>query len=96
MKKTLNNIYTFLFLFAISFSARAQGLSNVKSVFENFRTELTVIVPIIAVCVLIGLGIAYATGVIQKQTLVRWGIGVIIAGSAGPITAVFMPNANIS
>ncbi len=66
----------------------AQGLDRARSVLETFQAELTTIVPVAAALILLALGIAYAGAFIEKDTFARWGIGVIIAGSAVQITAL--------
>jgi hypothetical protein len=45
-------------------------------------------VPVIAAIILLCLGVAYAGRFIEKDTFVRWAIGVIIAGSAVQITSM--------
>jgi len=67
----------------------AGGLSKAKGVMEEFKVELTDIIPTIAVIALLALGIGYATKFVEKDTFVRWGIGIIIAGSAAQLTALF-------
>lgn len=70
--------------------AMAQGgLAKAKGVMESFKVELTDIIPTIAVIALLALGIGYATKFVEKDTFVRWGIGIIIAGSAAQLTALF-------
>lgn len=85
-------------MFAIAFylifssqSAMAQttGLAKAKGVLEVFRTELTAIIPTVAIIALLALGIGYATKFVEKDTFVRWAIGIIIAGSAAQLTALF-------
>ncbi|MBC1154241.1 VirB2 family type IV secretion system major pilin TrwL [Escherichia coli] len=68
--------------------AAAQGLEKARGVLETLQQELTTIVPIAAAVILLCLGIAYAGRFIEKDTFVRWSIGVIIAGSAVQITAM--------
>jgi type IV secretory pathway VirB2 component (pilin) len=70
-------------------AAHAQGLTKAKNVLETFRDELTTIIPIIGVIALILLGIGYATRMVEKETFVRWAIGIVLAGSAAQITAMF-------
>ncbi len=65
------------------------GLAKAKGVMETFKTELTSIIPTIAVIALLALGIGYATKFVEKDTFVRWAIGIIIAGSAVQLTALF-------
>lgn len=69
--------------------AQTGGLSKAKGVMESFKAELTDIIPTIAVIALLALGIGYATKFVEKDTFVRWGIGIIIAGSAAQLTALF-------
>jgi len=69
--------------------AQTGGLSKAKTVMESFKVELTDIIPTIAVIALLALGIGYATKFVEKDTFVRWAIGIIIAGSAAQLTALF-------
>ncbi|TXG97374.1 MAG: conjugal transfer protein [Nevskiaceae bacterium] len=69
--------------------AQTGGLAKAKGVMETFKTELTAIIPTIAVIALLALGIGYATKFVEKDTFVRWAIGIIIAGSAAQLTALF-------
>lgn len=68
--------------------ASAQGLQKARGILETLQQELTTIIPIAAAVILLLLGIAYAGRFIEKDTFVRWCIGVIIAGSAVQITAM--------
>jgi len=69
--------------------AQTGGLAKAKGVMESFKTELTGIIPTVAVIALLALGIGYATKFVEKDTFVRWAIGIIIAGSAAQLTALF-------
>ncbi|NCT81369.1 TrbC/VirB2 family protein [Pseudomonas stutzeri] len=69
--------------------AQTGGLAKAKGVMESFKVELTDIIPTIAVIALLALGIGYATKFVEKDTFVRWAIGIIIAGSAAQLTALF-------
>lgn len=69
--------------------AQSGGLSKGKSVLEDFKSELTTIIPVIAIIALMLLGIGYASKFVEKETFGRWGIGIIVAGSAAQITAMF-------
>ncbi|WP_455479321.1 VirB2 family type IV secretion system major pilin TrwL [Bartonella sp. B23] len=62
--------------------AQAQGLRNAKNVLETFKDQLMTIIPIAAAIILLCLAIGYAGRYIEKDTFVRWAIGVVIAGSA--------------
>lgn len=73
-----------------SFNANAGGLAKAKGALDSFLSELHVIVPVAATIVLICLGLAYSWRMIQKDTLVQWGVGIIIVGSAAEIVALFV------
>ncbi len=66
------------------------GLDKVASVLNVISTTLKTVIPAAAGLVLLGLGLSYAAGIIEKDTFIRWGIGVVIAGSASEITAMFI------
>lgn len=66
----------------------AAGLEKAKGVLEQLQSELTTIVPIAAAVMLLIIGLAYAGRFMEKDTFVRWAIGIIIAGSAVQITAL--------
>lgn len=69
-------------------SAQAQGLQKAKGIMDTIKAELLTIIPVAAVVILICLAIGYAGRFIEKDTFVRWAIGVIIAGSASEIVAM--------
>lgn len=66
------------------------GLEKAKTVLDTIKTEILGIVPIIAVIALIGLGIGYAMNSVQKETFMRWAVGLIIVGSAAQITSMLL------
>ncbi|RYE20005.1 MAG: conjugal transfer protein [Sphingobacteriaceae bacterium] len=84
-----NIILIFIWIFSSS-TALSAGLDRAKTKLENFKSELVTITPVVAIITLIILGIAYAFNFVEKETLFKWGIGIIIAGSAGPITNMFL------
>ncbi|ENN93029.1 VirB2 family type IV secretion system major pilin TrwL [Bartonella vinsonii] len=79
--------------FFVSHPAYAK-LENAKKVLKTFKEELVEkIIPIAAAVILLCLAIGYAGRYIEKDTFVRWAVGVIIAGSATQIaTMLFTPN----
>ena len=88
------NLSHFLFtLFVFSYltmEAHATGLQKAKGILDIIKTEILSIVPIIAVIALIGLGIGYALNSVQKETFMRWAVGLIIVGSAAQITSMLL------
>ncbi|WP_273720593.1 MULTISPECIES: VirB2 family type IV secretion system major pilin TrwL [unclassified Bartonella] len=58
-------------------------LGKAKDALTALQTDLTTnIIPIAAAVILLCLAIGYAGRYIEKDTFVRWAIGVVIAGSA--------------
>lgn len=86
-KKSLSTMFFTGLYFAIANPASAQ-LAKAKGVLETFQSELTTIIPIAAAVILLCLAIGYAGKFIEKDTFVRWGIGVVIGGSAVQITTM--------
>ncbi|EJF89670.1 hypothetical protein ME1_00440 [Bartonella vinsonii subsp. arupensis OK-94-513] len=72
-------------LMAHPICAQAQNLDNAKNALTKFQTELGKIIPIAAAVILLCLAIGYAGRYIEKDTFVRWAIGVVIAGSAAEL-----------
>ncbi|EJF89669.1 hypothetical protein ME1_00439 [Bartonella vinsonii subsp. arupensis OK-94-513] len=62
--------------------AQAKGLENAKKALDEFKKQLDIIIPLAAAVILLCLAIGYAGRYIEKDTFVRWAIGVVIAGSA--------------
>ncbi|WP_375703231.1 VirB2 family type IV secretion system major pilin TrwL [Bartonella sp. AD13SXNS] len=83
-----NNKITILFsaisAFIITHPVYAQAkLDTAKKALEGLQTDLTThIIPLAAAVILLCLAIGYAGRYIEKDTFIRWAIGVIIAGSA--------------
>ncbi|SQF96736.1 VirB2 family type IV secretion system major pilin TrwL [Bartonella quintana] len=65
--------------------AQAQNLTTAQTALNKFQGELNNIIPIAAALILLCLAIGYAGRYIEKDTFIRWAIGVIIAGSATQI-----------
>lgn len=89
---TANKVFAIALSLAVTTEvamAQTGGLAKAKGVMETFKLELTDIIPTIAVIALLALGIGYATKFVEKDTFVRWAIGIIIAGSAAQLTALF-------
>ncbi|ENN93026.1 VirB2 family type IV secretion system major pilin TrwL [Bartonella vinsonii] len=74
-----------VFFMGSSICAQAQNLTNAKTVLEKFQAELGKIIPVAAAVILLCLAIGYAGRYIEKDTFVRWAIGVVIAGSAAEL-----------
>lgn len=94
VKSSLKPLGLFVLNIVILSSAWADGLDQARTVLEKFQTQLLTVIPVVAVIALILLGVGYATNFVEKDTFVKWGIGLIIAGSATAITQMFFGNQN--
>ncbi|MET3559396.1 fatty acid desaturase [Bartonella japonica] len=73
--------------------AQVDKLKKAESILTAIQKDLNKIIPIAAAVILLFLAIGYAGRYIGKDTFVRWGAGVIIAGSASELVAfVFSAN----
>ncbi|WP_375666182.1 VirB2 family type IV secretion system major pilin TrwL [Bartonella sp. TT121SHDZB] len=76
------------FFLAHPMCAQAQNLDPAQKALNTFKTQLIGIIPIAAAVILLCLAIGYAGRYIEKDTFIRWAIGVIIAGSASELVAL--------
>lgn len=83
-------LFTILSFALLTIEAHATGLAKAKGILEIIKGEILTIVPVIAVVALIGLGIGYAMGSVQKETFVKWVVGLVIVGSATSITQMLL------
>ncbi|EJF89668.1 hypothetical protein ME1_00438 [Bartonella vinsonii subsp. arupensis OK-94-513] len=84
---TSSSIAAAITVFFLSSPVYAQNtLGNAKKALDGLQKELVEkIIPIAAAVILLCLAIGYAGRYIEKDTFVRWAVGVIIAGSATQI-----------
>ena len=75
---------------AISFDASAAGLQKVRGLLDMMKNEILTIVPILAVLSLILMGIGYMMKLVNRDTFIRWMVGLVIVGSAAQITSLFL------
>ncbi|WP_375613863.1 MULTISPECIES: VirB2 family type IV secretion system major pilin TrwL [unclassified Bartonella] len=69
--------------------AQANGLAPAKTALEELQKDLnTNIIPVAAAVILLCLAIGYAGRYIEKDTFVRWAIGVVVAGSATQLASL--------
>ncbi|WP_375685082.1 VirB2 family type IV secretion system major pilin TrwL [Bartonella sp. AP172QHHD] len=73
---------TAFFMDSSAYAASARVLQNAETALTDLQTDLKVIIPVAAAVILLCLAICYAGRYIEKDTVVRWAIGVVIAGSA--------------
>ncbi|WP_019221072.1 VirB2 family type IV secretion system major pilin TrwL [Bartonella senegalensis] len=76
-------------VFSIDSPVYAQKLGTAKKALDSLQAELTgKIIPVAAAVILLCLAIGYAGRYIEKDTFIRWAIGVVIAGSASELVAL--------
>ncbi|AFR26851.1 trwL5 protein [Bartonella quintana RM-11] len=68
--------------------AQVSGLANAQKALNSFKKQLDIIIPVAAALILLCLAISYAGRYIEKDTFIRWAIGVVIAGSATQIATM--------
>ncbi|WP_208440200.1 VirB2 family type IV secretion system major pilin TrwL [Bartonella raoultii] len=62
------------------------ALDKAKTALGNLKKDLTdKIIPVAAAIILLCLAIGYAGRYIEKDTFVRWAVGVVVAGSAAQL-----------
>lgn len=64
------------------------GLSKAKTTLESLRDQLNVILPIAAVIIGVIIAVLYSAEIMRKDDAVRWGIGVVVAGSVGELVVL--------
>ncbi|WP_375637542.1 MULTISPECIES: VirB2 family type IV secretion system major pilin TrwL [unclassified Bartonella] len=71
--------------FFITYPAYA-AIDNAKNALEALKNDLIGnIIPVAAALILLCLAIGYAGRYIERDTFIRWAIGVVIAGSASQL-----------
>ncbi|MEB2399587.1 MAG: TrbC/VirB2 family protein [Pusillimonas sp.] len=86
-----NRWTTALLLFGITQPASAQsigGLSRAQTTLQTLRDNLDVILPIAAIIIGIIIFVLYSAEVMRKDDAIRWGIGVLLAGSAAELVVL--------
>ncbi|MBX4335892.1 VirB2 family type IV secretion system major pilin TrwL [Bartonella raoultii] len=76
-----------------AYAVQQTGLGGITKVLTEFQKGLVAIIPIFAAVLLLCLAIGYAGRYIQKDTFVRWAIGVAVAGSATAIADMLFKQA---
>ncbi|MCZ4328484.1 TrbC/VirB2 family protein [Castellaniella denitrificans] len=68
--------------------AQVGGLSKAKTTLEALRDQLDIILPIAAVIIGVIIAVLYSAEIMRKDDAVRWGIGVVVAGSVGELVVL--------
>lgn len=89
--RSTNKLTTAVLLFGIHQAASAQsigGLSRAQTTLQTLRDNLDVILPIAAIIIGIIIFVLYSAEVMRKDDAIRWGIGVLLAGSAAELVVL--------
>ncbi len=82
---------TLWILAAVHQGALAQsmgGLSRAQTTLQTLKDNLDVILPIAAVIIGVIIFVLYSAEVMRKDDAIRWGIGVLLAGSAAELVVL--------
>lgn len=86
--RMINKLATAWLLISIHQAALAQsigGLSRAQSTLQTLKDNLDVILPIAAIIIGVIIFVLYSAEVMRKDDAIRWGIGVLLAGSAAEL-----------
>lgn len=89
--QSINKLTTATLLFSIHQATSAQsigGLSRAQNTLQTLRDNLDVILPIAAIIIGIIIFVLYSAEVMRKDDAIRWGIGVLLAGSAAELVVL--------
>lgn len=68
--------------------AQAAGLTRATGIVTSITSDVKVIIPVAAVLILICLAVAWGAKWIRFTTLLQFGAGVILAGSAAELVSM--------
>lgn len=68
--------------------AQSGGLQRAQSTLETLKSNLDIILPIAAVIIGVIIFVLYSAEVMRKDDAIRWGIGVLLAGSVAELVAL--------
>ncbi len=86
--RMISKLATAWLLISIHQAALAQsigGLSRAQSTLQTLKDNLDVILPIAAIIIGVIIFVLYSAEVMRKDDAIRWGIGVLLAGSAAEL-----------
>lgn len=87
----MDRLVTLWILAMVSHATWAQtlgGLSRARTTLQTLKDNLDIILPIAAVIIGVIIFVLYSAEVMRKDDAIRWGIGVLLAGSAGELVVL--------
>lgn len=88
LKGASRNFFYLALAASIPLPASAQGLQRAKGFLELIYSELTTLIPILATISLALAFMGYMFKMIQKDTFIKWLVGIIGLGSCAQIVAM--------
>lgn len=71
-----------------AFAQSIGGLSRAQTTLQTLRDNLDVILPIAAIIIGVIIFVLYSAEVMRKDDAIRWGIGVLLAGSVAELVVL--------
>lgn len=71
-----------------AFAQSIGGLSRARTTLQTLNDNLDIILPIAAVIIGVIIFVLYAAEVMRKDDAIRWGIGVLLAGSTAELVVL--------
>jgi len=71
-----------------TFAQSLGGLSRARTTLQTLKDNLDIILPIAAVIIGVIIFVLYSAEVMRKDDAIRWGIGVLLAGSAAELVVL--------
>jgi len=71
-----------------AFGQAVGGLSKTQTALQTLKSNLDIILPIAAVIIGIIIFVLYSAEVLRKDDAIRWGVGVLLAGSAAELVVL--------
>ncbi|CAP44046.1 TrbC/VirB2 family protein [Bordetella petrii] len=72
----------------VAFAQSIGGLSRAQTTLQTLRDNLDVILPIAAIIIGVIIFVLYSAEVMRKDDAIRWGIGVLLAGSVAELVVL--------
>lgn len=71
-----------------AFAQNIGGLSRAQTTLQTLKDNLDEILPIAAIIIGVIIFVLYSAEVMRKDDAIRWGIGVLLAGSAAELVVL--------
>ncbi|CAM5219949.1 hypothetical protein CDEF62S_00529 [Castellaniella defragrans] len=86
--RTLGAFWVLTAVHQEAFAQSLGGLSRARTTLQTLKDNLDIILPIAAVIIGVIIFVLYSAEVMRKDDAIRWGIGVLLAGSAAELVVL--------